>query len=80
MFSTAGNLVGLRRSLVSVYASVNDADNAFKWLEVAYGQRSPGLTVLKAGLEWDNIRADPRFARLLQRINLAPDGPEPSRP
>jgi eukaryotic-like serine/threonine-protein kinase len=55
-----------------VYAGLGDKDQAFKWLNEAYEQRAHWLVWLKLDPRWDNLRTDPRFAKLLQRMNLTP--------
>ena len=53
-----------------VYAGLNDKDQAFKWLELAYQERSFFMTLLKVETVLDNLRADPRYKDLLKRMNL----------
>ena len=53
-----------------VYASLMDSDNAFKNLEMAYGQRSNWLVWLKQDPRWANIRNDKRFDILAEKIGL----------
>jgi len=52
-------------------ARVGELDKAFEWLERSYEARSARLTHLKVDARYDNLRPDPRFARLLSRIGLA---------
>jgi adenylate cyclase len=52
-------------------ARVGELDKACEWLERSYEARSARLTHLKVDARYDNLRADPRFARLLSRIGLA---------
>ena len=52
-------------------ARVGELDKAIAWLEKSYEVRSARLTHLKVDARYDNLRADPRFARLLSRIGLA---------
>jgi adenylate cyclase len=52
-------------------ARLGELDKAFAWLERSYEARSARLTHLKVDARYDNLRADPRFARLLSRIGLA---------
>jgi TolB-like protein/DNA-binding winged helix-turn-helix (wHTH) protein/Tfp pilus assembly protein PilF len=57
--------------MATMFASLGDKDRAFAFLEKAYQQRSLGMTEdLKADLRIDNLRSDPRFQALLQRIGL----------
>ena len=53
-----------------VYASRNQADKAFDWLDRAYAERDPGLMATKADPELKGLRNDPRFTALLKKINL----------
>ena len=53
-----------------VYAGLNDKDQAFEWLELAYQERSFFMTLLKVEPVLDNLRADPRYNDLLKRMNL----------
>ncbi len=57
-------------SLVCIYAGLNDQDQAFKWLERTYQERSFFMTLLKLETVLDNLRPDPRFRQLLKRMNL----------
>jgi len=52
------------------YAHLGDKDEAFQWLEKAYEDRSVLLVQLKVSRDWDNIRSDPRFTDLVNRIGL----------
>jgi tetratricopeptide (TPR) repeat protein len=54
-----------------IYAGLGEKDRAFEWLEKAYEQRNHGLVELKVVPMLDNLRSDPRFIDLLQRIGLA---------
>jgi serine/threonine protein kinase/Tfp pilus assembly protein PilF len=57
-------------SVAANYALLGDKDNAFVWLEKAYGQRASELIFLKTGREWENLRSDPRYADLIRRIGF----------
>jgi tetratricopeptide (TPR) repeat protein len=57
-------------SVAIVYAGLGEKDQAFVWLEKAYGERSFQLQWLTAEPRWDSLRSDPRFADLLRRIGL----------
>lgn len=54
-----------------LYARLDEKEQAFKWLEKAYEERSSGLVYLKVDPSLDSLRHDPRFADLLRRIHLA---------
>jgi TolB-like protein/DNA-binding winged helix-turn-helix (wHTH) protein/Flp pilus assembly protein TadD len=50
--------------------SLDEKDQAFSWLERAYVDRDPYLTLLSADPVYDRLRGDPRFASLMQKIGL----------
>jgi TolB-like protein/DNA-binding winged helix-turn-helix (wHTH) protein/Flp pilus assembly protein TadD len=57
--------------MATIFASLGDKDRAFAFLEKAYQDRSLGMTEdLRADLRIDNLRSDPRFQALLQRVGL----------
>lgn len=52
-----------------VHAGLGQTDLAFEWLEKAYEERSPSLTVfLRVDANFDNLRADQRYECLNHRI------------
>jgi len=57
-------------SIALVYVGLGEKDQAFAWLEKAYGERSFGVAWLKVEPRWDSLRSDPRFADLLRRVGL----------
>ena len=52
------------------YASLDDKEQAFAWLEKAYEEHNPDLIELKMEPSFDNIRSDARFTDLLRRVDL----------
>ena len=52
------------------YAAVGDLDRAFACLERAFQVRSAGLIYLHVDPGYKPLRADPRFAQLVERIGL----------
>jgi len=52
------------------YASLDDKDNAFRWLEKAYQERNWCILYLKDDPVWDPLRSDSRFKNLLRRVGL----------
>jgi hypothetical protein len=65
-------------SIAGAYARLGERDRAFEWLERAYAERSPGMPHVRELLQFDSLRADPRFADLLRRIGLPPVEPNRS--
>ncbi len=56
--------------IAAVYVRLGDRDKAFQWLDKAYQARSPYLLALKVDRQWNPIRSDPRFGRLVHRVGL----------
>jgi serine/threonine protein kinase/tetratricopeptide (TPR) repeat protein len=55
-----------------IYTTLGDKDQAFKWLEKAYGPPNhPYLPWIKYVPEFKSLRNDPRFDDLLRRMNLS---------
>ena len=54
------------------YAGLKDIDSALYWLEKAYQQRDPGITLLKVDPCLDPLRSDVRFQALIRRVGLSP--------
>jgi TolB-like protein/DNA-binding winged helix-turn-helix (wHTH) protein/Tfp pilus assembly protein PilF len=53
-----------------VYAGLDNKDRAFEWLAKSCQDRDVELALLKADLELDNLRPDPRFKNLLHCVGL----------
>jgi len=53
-----------------INARMGNRDEALRWLEKAYEQRSGYVALLKVDPELDNLHSDPRFQPLLRRMNL----------
>lgn len=51
-------------------AALGKRDEAFRYLEKSYAERSPCLPDLKVDPRFDTLRNDPRMASLLGRMNL----------
>ena len=57
--------------VATIYAGLNDREEAFEFLEKAYTERSTDLPYfIKADLRLDQIRSDPRFQDLFRRVGL----------
>ena len=59
--------------LAIVCAGLRDNDQAFHWLEAAFGKRAVDLFTLKVEPMFDGLRSDPRFGELLTKIGFPND-------
>lgn len=57
-------------SLAGVYGMLGETDKAFEMLNKAYLERDLQLVSLKVDPTLDDLRRDPRFADLMQRVGL----------
>jgi tetratricopeptide (TPR) repeat protein len=62
-------------SIALVYVGLQEDDEAFRWLDKAYDERSVRLINIAVHPRFARLRSDPRFAALVQRIGL-PLAPE----
>jgi serine/threonine-protein kinase len=53
-----------------VYSGLGEIDSAFAWLERGLEDRPAAMLSLLWSVEWDPLRADPRFPALLRRMGL----------
>ncbi|MEY2556698.1 MAG: hypothetical protein QOE34_123 [Verrucomicrobiota bacterium] len=65
--------------IASIHAGLGENDQAFASLEKAYEERSPELVNLKIEPSFDNLRSDPRFTDLADRIGLVPQDDKRTR-
>jgi serine/threonine protein kinase/Flp pilus assembly protein TadD len=56
--------------IAALHASLGDADEAFRWLDVAIAEGAKGLIFLRVHPRLDPIRHDPRYLTLLRRVGL----------
>ena len=56
--------------IATLYASLGDKDEAFKWLDAAYQQHDLGLLSLNTDFLLDPIRSDRRLATLVSKVGL----------
>ena len=56
--------------IATMYADLEDKDEAFKWLNTAYQERNQGLLGLKTDFLLDALHSDPRFAELVRKVGL----------
>ena len=53
-----------------IYVGLGKPDQAFEWLEKAFGGRSDQLIYLTVDPRLDALRSDPRFADLVRRVGI----------
>jgi len=53
-----------------VYTGLREYDKAFYYLEKAVEERSGAAVFLRASLIWADLKDDPRFAKILQKVGL----------
>ncbi|MFC1607148.1 tetratricopeptide repeat protein [Candidatus Latescibacterota bacterium] len=53
-----------------IYAAMGDNDEAFKWLDKAYEETDSPLLYINSFPEWDRLRDDSRFVKLLRDIGF----------
>jgi len=53
-----------------IYNGLGERDEALRWLEKSYQEREAHLTFIKVDTRWDSFRSDPRFAAIIERMNL----------
>jgi TolB-like protein/DNA-binding winged helix-turn-helix (wHTH) protein/tetratricopeptide (TPR) repeat protein len=58
--------------LAQIYAALNDKEQTFKWLQVAYDDRAVWMSYLAVDPVFDDFRSDQRFQDLLLRVHLLP--------
>ncbi len=56
--------------IARLYAHAEENDLALDWLEKAYEVREPWLVQLNVDFDWDTLRDDPRFTKLVKRVGL----------
>ena len=56
--------------IARVYAFRGERDRAFEWLDRAYEMRDEDLYIIKGDPLFKNLKGDPRYDRLLRKMNL----------
>jgi len=56
--------------IAGVYVSLGEKEKAMEWLEKAYDLHAGYLTSLNYDSSFDDIRTDPRFKALLEKIGF----------
>ena len=55
-------------NIAVAYGEVGDMDQAFAWMDKAYDDHSEPMLLLNSAPNFDPLRADPRFQKLVQRV------------
>jgi len=71
MTESAGQSYVSPYHLALAYMGLGDEDQALEWLEKAVAENNPMLVYLGASAFWDDLRDQPEFQSILQRVNLA---------
>ena len=53
-----------------VYLGLGENERAIEWLEKAFEERAGRLVYLRAERAFDPLRGDPRFQRMVERLNF----------
>jgi hypothetical protein len=56
--------------IASVFAYLRQEDRAFEWLDRAYRQKEPVIEYIKSTSDFNNLRGDPRYKALLDKMHL----------
>ena len=54
----------------TIYAGLGENDKAFESLEKAFNERDSTMAFIKVDQRLDNIRSDPRLAKLIERVGV----------
>ena len=63
---------GCAFAITRIHAALNEKEQAFEWLRRACDERDTFVVYLKVDPTMDNLRSDPRFARLVKDMGLPP--------
>ena len=58
-------------AIALIHAGMRDRDGALRWLERGYEAHSPGMIYLRVDPRLDDLRSDPRFVSLMERMRLS---------
>jgi tetratricopeptide (TPR) repeat protein len=59
---------GVAMPIAHIYSALGDKDQAFEWLQKAADERDSAVIWIKVDPGLENLRTDPRFARLLEKV------------
>ena len=57
-------------NLALVYNALGEKDKVFEILEKGFAEKDPRMVFLKVEPKWNNLRSDPRFDALMQRLKF----------
>ncbi len=57
-------------TIAALYAGLGEKEQALRWLDAAYREHDRLLPGLNANADFDNLRSDPRFAELVQKVGV----------
>jgi hypothetical protein len=57
--------------MAGLYGLAGEKDAAFAWLNKAIDERDGWIALIKVQPAYDSLRTDPRYIKLLERMNLA---------
>jgi len=57
-------------SIAAIYAGLGDQEQCFSWLEKGYDERDDGMLWIKFDPRFNEVRKDPRFKDVLNRVGL----------
>jgi adenylate cyclase len=64
-------LVGqIPTNIAQIYAELGDLDQCFSWLDKSFLAHDLPLMVLRYNVRYENVRRDPRYQALLEKMNL----------
>ena len=63
---------GIATNLARAYARLGDRRETLRWISAALDRREDVAFVLLTNADYDFLRGDPEFDRLLARIGLTP--------
>ena len=56
--------------IAKLYANLGDKDHAFEWLNTAYQGHDMKLIGLRTDFQFDSLRFDPRYAKLVRKVGF----------
>jgi tetratricopeptide (TPR) repeat protein len=59
------------QTIAAFYAGAGDRMTALRWLEESFRRREPLLASISVDPTWEELRSEPRFLALLQKMGLA---------